>query len=392
MIFIVSPGQSIQAAIVAASPGDTIVVRPGTYNQSINVPAGKDRLRIIGAGAGQTIIDGTGLVIPAVTVTLSPYVTFAGFTVQNSIETGITVLTDNNVVRDNQVTQSAANGIRVQGSNNLIKDNTLLQNTDDGIFVDAGPRNAIIGNKAVRNGGEGIDVDDEASNTLVLRNETCENEDIGIEVEGSGSWVAHNQSRENGSGMVVNAENVLVYANEVKKNTESGLIARGTGNVVLRNHLNDNGQDGATIIAESLAQSLFYRNEMSYNTEDGFEGGVNLQYNLLLRNDVDENGAAGIDVDGGDLNRLLDNDIDDNANRGIDLDNGSNFNVIDHNLVDDNQGSGILVGGDSVINLIRANKLNKNRPFDIEAVPPAATNNIFDLNECKQSSPSGLCS
>jgi len=45
----VLPGQSIQAAINHASPGDTIVVHPGVYHESVVVT--KDHLTLHGAGA-----------------------------------------------------------------------------------------------------------------------------------------------------------------------------------------------------------------------------------------------------------------------------------------------------------------------------------------------------
>src|SRR5438445_1266933 len=56
----VGPGQSIQAAVNSASPGDTIVVKPGVYHQ--NVLVNKDRITLKGAGASPS---GTVLVPPA---------------------------------------------------------------------------------------------------------------------------------------------------------------------------------------------------------------------------------------------------------------------------------------------------------------------------------------
>src|SRR4051812_43487207 len=46
---LVRPGDSIQAAVDAANPGDTIVVRPGTYRQ--NVVVAKDGIKLVGFGA-----------------------------------------------------------------------------------------------------------------------------------------------------------------------------------------------------------------------------------------------------------------------------------------------------------------------------------------------------
>jgi len=49
---------TIQAAITAASSGDTIYVAAGTYNEDITL---KNGVSVLGAGAGSTTIDGTGL-------------------------------------------------------------------------------------------------------------------------------------------------------------------------------------------------------------------------------------------------------------------------------------------------------------------------------------------
>lgn len=49
-VIVVSPGQSIQAAVDAAQPGDTIQLKPGTYHESVTVS--KDNITLRGAGTG----------------------------------------------------------------------------------------------------------------------------------------------------------------------------------------------------------------------------------------------------------------------------------------------------------------------------------------------------
>jgi hypothetical protein len=47
---------TIQAAVTASSAGDTIVVCPGTYQEQVTVPAGKDRLTLISSQRRQAVI------------------------------------------------------------------------------------------------------------------------------------------------------------------------------------------------------------------------------------------------------------------------------------------------------------------------------------------------
>lgn len=51
-----SPFLTIQAAINAASAGDTIMVDAGTYNENVNI---NKALTLLGAGAGATVVDGS---------------------------------------------------------------------------------------------------------------------------------------------------------------------------------------------------------------------------------------------------------------------------------------------------------------------------------------------
>ena len=57
-LFFVNEGQSIQAAIDAASPGDTIMVGPGVFNESLTI--NKSLFLLSLDGAEHTIINGQG--------------------------------------------------------------------------------------------------------------------------------------------------------------------------------------------------------------------------------------------------------------------------------------------------------------------------------------------
>ncbi|HKN95913.1 MAG TPA: right-handed parallel beta-helix repeat-containing protein [Pseudonocardiaceae bacterium] len=56
-VIVVSPGQSIQAAVDAASPGDTVLVRPGTYHESVTISKDDITLEGSGTGAGGTLLE-----------------------------------------------------------------------------------------------------------------------------------------------------------------------------------------------------------------------------------------------------------------------------------------------------------------------------------------------
>jgi len=76
---------TIQEAVNAASPGDTIEVAPGVYYENILVT--KDGLTLLGSGADVTIIDGQDKYNVVYAYEITSF-TIEGFTIRNSSHTG----------------------------------------------------------------------------------------------------------------------------------------------------------------------------------------------------------------------------------------------------------------------------------------------------------------
>ena len=141
---------TIQQAIDATNPGDTIQVATGTYYEHVNVTKA---ISLIGKNPKTTIIDGSGAGI-VVTVRV-PNVEIKGFTIQNGGGeepycgifmygcNGCTI--SNNIIRKNYyglylldsnnsnifgntIANNSYAGIRLSGNSNIFYDNTIVNN------------------------------------------------------------------------------------------------------------------------------------------------------------------------------------------------------------------------------------------------------------------------
>jgi parallel beta-helix repeat protein len=138
----------IQEAINAASEGDTIQVKAGTYQENLTIIK---RLTLQGEGKDKVTIQGT------VTILSTKLVTLSGFTVKGGqgvhIEDSTTV-----VLSDNAFVESTVEGLLARSSSITVRGNLISRNKSHGLLLVLGSKALITGNTITSNGGDGINI------------------------------------------------------------------------------------------------------------------------------------------------------------------------------------------------------------------------------------------
>jgi parallel beta-helix repeat protein len=151
----------IQAAINAASAGDTIIVKEGTYTENIVI----DRsINLIGENVKSTIIDGHkgsyAIYIAASRVNIT------GFTITNATEWSGVLLGSNATIIRNCIIYNNSMGICGGGySGIIIEDCIIFSNAKGGIWITSASNISII-NCTVKNNGRGIYFDLSSNNVI----------------------------------------------------------------------------------------------------------------------------------------------------------------------------------------------------------------------------------
>lgn len=125
----ITPGWSIQAAINAAMPGETVFVAPGTYHEDLYLRSG---INVVGSGFSSTFLQGTGdvRVVNSIGVTNAR---FAGFQITGG------------------GTSIVSAGVWINGGNLMLDSNWIMGNTN-GVWINPGSSPIVRNNLIDRNG------------------------------------------------------------------------------------------------------------------------------------------------------------------------------------------------------------------------------------------------
>jgi nitrous oxidase accessory protein NosD len=329
---VVRPGQSIQAAINKASPGDTVLIKPGIYHQSVQIRT--DRITLRGSGAFR---GGTILLPPKVfpkTLCNGGFGPTAVCILAKNLnpKTGMVITP----VRGDKVT-----GLRVTGFHG----NGVFGYGTDGLQV-----TRVV---AVNDGGYGI-ARFVSSRTLFADDTAIGNDEAGIYVGDSpdaDTVVRDDHAYGNLFGVFIrHARQVLVKDNLLSGNCQGILVL-------------DDGQRGGAGNATITDNSVFKNNKFcpkSGDTPVNFQGG-------------------GILLLGATRTLVADNRV--TGNSGKQLNSGGIVVVSAHALTH---------GSNPRFNTITGNTASRNHPADL-IWDRTGTGVRFKANDCDTSVPSGFC-
>ncbi len=316
----VGPGESLQAALNEADPGDTIIVQGGVYRESLNIT-----MPVILVGRGRPLLDGNAIG-SAITIKADG-ARVSGFEIRTLRRTGIHVLSRNNVIENNTISgcldgirldhshsnsiasndiNNNTNGITLYGSegntikNNSIRDNNINEESDCGIFLiysagnliqgndlmDNGDcsislrsssNNSVMSNNVTRNDWYGISLSESSNRNLIAGNNASSNHEAGIYLDSSRqNLIRGNTARDNAKGIYLSydSNDNILEENNVSNNEKGlNLANHSSNNTIVGNTAKENGY--GIYLTFSSGWDLVYGNHLINNSFNAYDLGQN---------------------------------------------------------------------------------------------------------------------
>jgi len=319
------PFQHIQDGINATSPGDTVFVFNGTYDENIIV---NTTITLLGEDKKNTVIKGVtnihvvdisalGVTIRNFTIRRSGIDDFlAGIYVRSDYITIMeNIITDNTIgimlhnsndttIFHNAITHNQDYGIHTYNSFYLnISRNTITSNGEDGIKLhnylvvnpDKNHSNVIFQNAITNNGKNGIFIDFTANNSI-LHNTITNNDHYGIKLlESEKNIFSRNTiAQNNRSGIYIwsRSDENTIFQNNITSNQHNGInIFYSHDNNILENAFVKNHYSGIQIYYYSTGNTI-YANTISENFQEGIYFWDGCQENIISTNMIANNNCG----------------------------------------------------------------------------------------------------
>ena len=364
-----SPWRTIQHAANSVKAGDTVYVRGGMYNESVNIPASGSA--IAGSITFQTfpgesaILDGTGLVPSTsstqglINITNQSYISIQGFEIRNyqtasasAIPAGIWV---------------SGSGSNIQILNNLIHNIVTTSETTGNafgiaVYGTAAPASldsvTISGNQVygLKTGNsESVNVDGNVTNFAITNNIIHDNDNIGIDVigfEGVSPNPAYDYAR-NGTiaGNTIYNISAINNPGEGNQYDANGIYVDGGSQVVIERNLIHDVDIGIEMASEHqghVTSFVIARNNLVYSanstgiTIGGYASNVGgtdhctIVNNTLFQNDTKNTGSGEFQIQYYATNNVFKNNIVYASSQGLFINNYTNSEPdpadVDYNL------------------------------------------------------------
>ena len=299
------PFCSIGAGAAAAVAGDTVVVRPAVYDESVQITrSGTAAAPIIFAGeVGATVTGHTyGFDIAA------QWATVQGFRISSTSLDGIRcILCSNVAIQDNQISDVGGKGIYIRDSGSVTLANNVVQRAKShGIYMQNATGFEIRGGSV---SGSGRQVSGETkkgiyvtacSNSSITGTQVFDNSDIGIYlIEGTTgvrvkSTVTHGNARgfeRIASGVETRSDGNIIESNIGYENEDSAINMRwgGSNALVFNNIAYNNGDHGIDVLespgARIIGNTVFHNVTAGINAE-GNSPGATIVNNIIVDNGI----------------------------------------------------------------------------------------------------------
>lgn len=316
----VDSSESIQAAVDAAQPGDTVQVQSGIYHQKLNISK-----QIVLQGRGHPLLD-AGASGNAITL-CADNITISGFDIRTTRRMGIQAISSHNTIANNSISgcldgirldrahfntianneiNNNTNGITLSSSNgnmirncdirdnninddsdcgifliyssgNVIGENNLTNNGDTSVSFRSASSNTIINNTIMENDWYGISLSESSNLNLIAYNNASGNNDAGIYLDGSrNNHLIGNQAMDNSKGIYLSydSNDNLLEDNYLCHNQKGLYLANHASNNTIVNNTAQENRYGIYLTFSSR-WDLIYGNHLIDNGCNAYDKGEN---------------------------------------------------------------------------------------------------------------------